>query len=73
MMNVVRCEVVVERIFGVGEKKKESVRGSVRNILTRHGQLRRNVSINLAVWYKPHEMCTVMSAHLERAEVVAVN
>jgi hypothetical protein len=49
MMNVVLCKVVVERIFGVGEKKKESVRGSVRNILTRHGQLRRNVSINLAV------------------------
>jgi hypothetical protein len=72
MMNVVLCEVVVERIFGVGEKKKESVRGSFRNILTRHGQLRRNVSINLAV-YEPHESCTVMSAHLERAEVVAVN
>jgi hypothetical protein len=49
------------------------VRGSVRNILTRHGQLRRNVSINLAVYYEPHEISTVRSAHLERAEVVAVN
>jgi hypothetical protein len=58
----------VERIFGVGEKKKKSMRGSLRNILTRHGQLRRNVLINLVV-YEPHEICTVMSASLERAEV----